>query len=306
MSQIVHCEQYSTVRRLLRVTAYVVKFVRFLKQKTQSSDTYLSTDLTATEISDAETLWVKEAQALLVKDDKFDCWKKQFNLFLDAFGIWRCGGRISNADVLYATKHPILLPKGHHLTSLIVLRAHERVHHDGTRETLTEVRSRYWIVQGRSVVKMVLRNCTLCRKFEGKPYLAPPPPPLPKFRVREEPPFSCTGVDFAGPFYVKTSGSTAASKVWLCLYTCCIVRAVHLDIVPDLTTESFLRSFKRFSARRGLPRKMISDNGKTFKAASKSLEKLMSHDEVQQHLSGVGIEWLFNVEKAPSMVGRPL
>ena len=299
LSQILHCEQYSTIRRLLRVTAYVVKFVRLLKQKTQSSDTSPSTVLTATEISDAEMLWVKEAQALLVKNDKFDCWKKQFNLFLDAYGIWRCGGRISNADVPYATKHPILLPKGHHLTSLIVLRAHERVHHDGTRETLTEVRSRYWIVQGRSVVKMVLRNCTLCQKFEGKPYLAPPPPPLPKFRVREEPPFSCTGVDFAGPFYVKTSGTTAVSKVWLCLYTCCIVRAVHLDIVPDLTTESFLRSFKRFSARRGLPRKMISDNGKTFKAASKSLEKLMSHDEVQQHLSGVGIEWLFNVEKAP-------
>ena len=299
LSQILHCEQYSTIYRLLRVTAYVVKFVRFLKQKIQSSDTSPSTVLTATEISDAEMLWVKEAQALLVKNDKFDCWKKQFNLFLDAFGIWRCGGRISNADIPYATKHPILLPKGHHLTSLIVLRAHERVHHDGTRETLTEVRSRYWIVQGRSVVKMVLHNCTLCRKFEGKSYLAPPPPPLPKFRVREEPPFSCTGVDFAGPFYVKTSGTTAVSKVWLCLYTCCIVRAVHLDIVPDLTTESFLRSFKRFSARRGLPRKMISDNGKTFKAASKSLEKLMSHDEVQQHLSGVGIEWLFNVEKAP-------
>ena len=72
---------------------------------------------------------------------------------------------------------------------------------------MTEVRSRYW---ERSVVKMVLRNGSLCRKFEGKPDLVPPPPPL---RVREEPPFSCTGVDFAGPFYVKTSGTTAVSKV---------------------------------------------------------------------------------------------
>lgn len=179
LSQILDCEQYSTIRRLLRVTAYVLKFIGLLKQKIQSSDTSPSAVLTASEISNAETLWVKEAQVLLVQSDKFECWKKQFNLFLDPFGVWRCGGRISNADVPYATKHPILVPKSHHLTSLIVLRAHERVLHDGTRETLTEVRSRYWIVQDRSVVKMVVRNCTLCRKFEGKPYLAPPPPPLP-------------------------------------------------------------------------------------------------------------------------------
>ena len=134
LSQILHCEQYSTLLRLLRVTAYVLKFVKLLDPKTKSSDTSPSTDLTATEISHAEMLWVKEAQALLVECDKFECWKKQFNLFLDAFGVWRCGGKISNADVPYATKPPILLPKGHHLTSLIVLRAHERVLHDGTRD----------------------------------------------------------------------------------------------------------------------------------------------------------------------------
>ena len=146
LSHILHCEQYSTICRLLWVTTYMLKFIRLLKQKIQSSDTSPSTVLTATEISNVETLWIKEAQALLVKSDKFECWKKQFNLFLDAFGVWRCGGRISKAGVPYATKHPILLPKGHHLTSLIVFRAHERVHHDGTRETLTEVHSRYWIV----------------------------------------------------------------------------------------------------------------------------------------------------------------
>ena len=98
---------------------------------------------------------------------------------------------------------------------------------------------------------------------------------------------------------VKTSGATAVSKVWSYLYTCYIVLAVHLDIVPYLTTQSFLRSFKQFSARRGLPQKMMSDNGKTFKATSKSLKKVVSHDELQQRLSGVRIEWLFNVEKAP-------
>ena len=192
------------------------------------------------EISAFETLWVREAQLQLVRDHNFECWKKQFNLFLEPTGVWRCGGRLSNADISYSTKHPSLLPKGHHLTTLIVRRAHERVFHNGVKETLTEIRSRYWIVKGRSFVRMILRQCTICRKFEGRPYLTPPPPPLPKFRVTERPPFTSTGVDFAGPFYVKSSGVIKNSKAWICLYTCCLVQAIHLEIVPNMTTSYFL------------------------------------------------------------------
>jgi hypothetical protein len=113
-------------------------------------------------------------------------------------------------------------------------------------------------------------------------YHVPPPPPLPTFRVEEAPPFSFTGVDYAGPLYVRVDG--AAKKVWICLYTCCVVRAVHLDLVPDMSTPAFMRSFRRFVARRGLPRKMLSDNAKTFKAAAKSVKK---------------VKWIFNVPKAP-------
>ena len=76
----------------------------------------------------------------------------------------------------------------------------------------------------------------------------------------------------------------ASKKVWICLYTCCVVRAVHLDLVPDMSTPAFLRSFRRFTARRGLPCKMLSDNAKTFRAAAKSLTE---------------VKWIFNVPKAP-------
>ena len=74
-------------------------------------------------------------------------------------------------------------------------------------------------------------------------------------------------------------GTTA--KVWVCLYTCCVVRAVHLDLVPNLPTEAFLRSFRRFVARRGLPKKVVSDNGKTFKAAGRIIKDVMNSSEVQ-------------------------
>ena len=161
------------------------------------------------------------------------------------------------------------------------MKAHRRVLHNGVRETLAELRSKFWIIKGKNFVKSVIHHCRLCRRHE-KPYSAPPPPPLPTFRVEEAPPFSFTGVDFAGPLYVRSNGEVR--KVWICLYTCCVVRAIHLDLVPDLSTRAFLRSFRRFTARRGLPCKMLSDNGKTFQAAAKAIKD---------------VKWIVNVPKAP-------
>ena len=134
--------------------------------------------------------------------------------------------------------------------------------------------------------------------IEGLPYRTPPPPPLPTFRVKEEPPLTFTRVDFAGPLYVRSHDGTQR-KVWICLYTCCITRAVHLDLVPDMTSQTFLWSLKRFTARRGLPHKIVSDNGKTFKAAAKAIHAVVAHADVQKYLSGVGVKWVFNVLKAP-------
>ena len=195
----------------------------------------------------------------------------------------------------------ILLPKKGHLAILVVRRAHERVLHNGVKDTLTEVRSKFWLLKGRTLIKKVVHQCVTCRRFEGKPYLGPAPPPLPEFRVKESPPFTYTGVDFAGPLYTKTGDITASSKVWICLYTCCVVRAVHLDIVPDMTTSAFIRSLKRFAARRGLPKKFVSDNGKSFKAAAQAIKTIMNSGEVQHylHVAGVGVEWSFNLERAP-------
>ena len=130
-------------------------------------------------------------------------------------------------------------------------------------------------------------------RYEGKPYTATHPPPLPEFRVRERPPFTYTGVDFAGPLHVKERGNNGASKVWICFYTCCVVRAVHLDIVPNLTTSAFLRSFKRFTARRGLPPRLISDKAKTFTAAAELIKATTVNEEVQGYHCGVEVEWQF-------------
>ena len=125
----------------------------------------------------AEIIQVRAAQVQLVQDPCFE----EFGLFSDENGVWRCGGRLSKAEIPYGVKHPILLPRQHHLTTLVVRRAHLRVLHNGVKETLTEVRSKFWIVKGRAFVKMCIHQCVVCRRFEGTPLIGPPPPPLPEF-----------------------------------------------------------------------------------------------------------------------------
>ena len=180
----------------------------------------------------------------------------------------------------------------------MIRRAHNRVFHNGVRETLTEVRASYWIIRGRAVIKQFISHCVVCKRYEGKHYSVPGPPPLPAFRVQEAPPFSTVGVDFAGPLFVSEKGGYEG-KVWVCLFTCCITRAVHLDVVTNMSSEYFIRCFRRFSARRGLPSRIISDNAKTFKSTAKVLKEIMNHPDVHRYLENARVEWKFNVEKAP-------
>ena len=203
------------------------------------------------------------------------------------------------SDLPPQSKAPILLDKKHHLTTLIVLDAHRRVIHGGVKETLTELRSAFWLVRGRQFVRKLIHRCLICRKYEGRPYQDLPPPPLPEFRVSQSRPFTNTGVDFAGPMYVRPSTGSTGPKVWLCLYTCCVTRAVHLDLVPDLSAITFIRSFKRFTARRGIPAKVVSDNGKTFKSAANIVQRVLNDPAVKTHFADLQVKWSFNLERAP-------
>lgn len=296
VEEVMDCQRFGTLSRLVRVTAYVLRAIQLFKRSPSTNHPY---ELSPTELAGAERLWLIAAQSTLPNDNCFPSWQRQFDLFQDENGLWRCGGRLANANIPYAAKHPLLLPRSHHFTALVVQDAHVRVAHDGVKETLTETRRKFWIVKGRSLVRSLIHRCVLCRRFEGAPFRAPPPPPLPDFRLKEEPPFSYTGVDFAGPLHVRSFGLTSSEKVWICLFTCLVTRAVHLDVVTDMSTETFVRCLKRFAARRGIPRKFLSDNGKTFKAAARFIKAVFKEEDVQNHLSGRGIEWIFNIEKAP-------
>ena len=208
--------------------------------------------------------------------------KRQLNLFQDPQGRWCCEGRIHNANLPYSTQ-------------LVVLRDHERVFHNGVKETLTEIRSQYWITNGRAVVQKLIHSCITCWRLEALAHMAPRPPPLPPLRVTEALAFTYEGINFAGPLHVKRVGSkTEDNKVLICSFTCCMTLAIHLDRVPDLTTGAFLCCFKRFVVRRRVPTKMVSDNGKTFKSAAKLLTDPVMN-ELKNHLLSLYVKWTFNM-----------
>ena len=137
------------------VTAYVLRFVKNLKAvlSRQNEELVLDSDIAVKEIEEAEQWWILDVQKYLPLNKKFESWKREFGLFTDPDGILRCGGRLFHADLPYSAKHPILLDANHGFTTLVIRACHERVMHDGVKETLTELRSKFWLVKGRQVVK---------------------------------------------------------------------------------------------------------------------------------------------------------
>ena len=191
------CEDFSSLQRLLRVTAYILRAVNRFKTEGKS-DPILPITLTPQEVAAAEKLWITHAQKDLVIQKDFYALRCQFVLFLDDKGLWRCGGLLQNADIPFAAKHPVLLPRKLPLTALIPRNAHQHVGHNGVKETLTELRQRYWVVRGQSLIRAIIHRCTTCKKHEGAPIVGPPPPPLPEFRQRR-PCFHLYGCGFCWP-----------------------------------------------------------------------------------------------------------
>ncbi|XP_063420614.1 uncharacterized protein LOC134705828 [Mytilus trossulus] len=264
--------------------------------------------LRSDEIENAKFLWIRYTQGKIFSDEincidnstKRKTLVRQLKkLFLDEKQLLRCGGRrIDNATVGETVKFPYLLPAKDRLTHLIVLEAHENTLHSGINITLAYIQQTFWIPKLRQCVKSILMKCVTCRKVIGKSYPAPEIPPLPKERVQDATPFSITGVDFTGALTTRNRHNEE-SKVYICLFTCAVTRAVHLELVYDLSEESFLLCFRRFVSRRSVPKIMMSDNALTFKAASNEISRLCNSRKVKENIQNYGIEWKFIPNRAP-------
>ena len=167
-------------------------------------------------------------------------------------GIIRVGGRLGNTDaVSYGLKHPIILPNKHHVTDIIIRHYHQ-VGHVGGTQVLAAIRRKFWILKSGTAVRRVIIKC---RKFNAKPeqqIMAP----LPVAHITpEDAPFTSVSVDYFGPTPVKLKRSRV--KRYGCIFTCLTMRAIHIGVSQDLSTDSFLLPFSRSVSRRGAPTKNL-------------------------------------------------
>ncbi len=197
---------------------------------------------------------------------------KKLGLKKDEDGLIRCHGRFVNSKAPQeGRKFPVLLARNTKYAELIIRNCHEEALHSGVQHTLADVRQQYWLPRGRKTVQNLLHKCHVCRKVQGGPYPAPPMAPLPAERITRAKPFQFTGLDYLGPVWYKLANGEKF-KSWICLFTCLVTRAVHLELVMDMTAAEFLNALRRFISRRGIPEKIVSDNASQFKLVKDTIK----------------------------------
>ena len=211
---------------------------------------------------------------------------RNLNLFLDDFGLIRSKGRLSRSNHYdFEVLNPILLGKRHHLTLLIIRQSHYECKHLGIQATLTRLRLRgFWITSARSTIKRVLSECIVCKKFNSFSYQYPRFTNFSRAQVELFRPFKHVGIDFTKHWWVKVKGSPQAQKMFILVYTCLNIRAVHLDLIPDMSSSSFVQSFQRFVSRFGIPDFLYSDNARSFIQGADAIESFVASENGAEFL----------------------
>lgn len=235
---------------------------------------------------------------------------KSLNPYLDQNHILRVGGRIRHANIDKDRKHPIILDNKSRLTKLIVADAHKATLHGSVQLMYNYIRSKYWIVRQKSLVKAEVHKCLICAKQRAEirnQFMGD----LPKERVTPARAFLHCGVDFAGPYNILMSKGRGAktNKGYISLFICMATKAIHLELVGDLTSEAFIGAFRRFVSRRGRCNHMWSDQGRNFVGANKELveawnaAKLEFQGEIIDILAKDGTQWHFIPGYSPNFGG---
>ena len=308
-------KRFSTWERLRRVVAWLVRVFRGRRPKKQRDAKERSwgitneiEQLTVSELEEAERKIVRQVQEESFPGN-LEKVKKGRLAKLKPFredGLLRLGGRLNRSSLDHDSKHPFILPKDNIVSELITLHYHGLNGHAGSYQTLSETRRRFWITNGISYVKRVLKKCQICKRENaksGEQVMGP----LPAVRTSSDEdgvvyPFAAVGIDYFGPLFVKLGPRTrsknpALAKRYGCIFTCSGCRAVHIEVSEDLSTDSFISGILRFVGRRGPPRVIYSDKGTNFKGAELEVIqalKLWNLEKIQGSLSRRGVEWIFN------------
>ena len=228
---------------------------------------------------------------------------------MDEQGLLRVGGRLQKARMPLWERHPVLLPGSHRITKLLITAEHLHLLYAGPTLVSTLLSRRFSILGGRQVIRTITSCCVTCRKVAAKP--APQlHGQLPTDRVNPRQVFNCVGIDYAGPILVKYGPvrKPRFTKAYIAVFVCLATKAVHIELVSELTTSAFVATLRRFIGRRGIPSTIWSDHGTNFVGAERDIHRLIKQDEesarkVHGFCTSQQIKWKFIPERTPHFGG---
>ncbi len=313
--------RFSSWQRLRRTMAFVLRFIDNLRHGRKNRQIG---PLSRVEYIRAENHLYRQAQrdkfpdeiiimrhnynSTIDKRKEFDKTSplRTYSPYIDDTGVVRMRTRIVVAKHLPPqAKRPIILPRDHRITKLIVFDFHRMLHHSNHQTTLNKLNEQFCIPSLRRTLKSVIQNmCQRCMNDRANPKI-PEMADLPPARVATfNKPFSYVGIDYFGPISVKVNRTKR--KRWGVLITCLTTRAVHIEVAEALTTSECIMAIRRFIGRRGTPIEYYSDNGTNFHGSEKELraefEKL-NFDKIQETFTNSMSQWHFNPPLAPHMGG---
>ncbi|XP_055605500.1 uncharacterized protein LOC129753678 [Uranotaenia lowii] len=328
---IVNIENFSCWRRLYRSTAMVIRAVnefrsllhpsrKNMKPKRLNPDIESIPPLNREELLAAQNLLYREVQICttadeytLLKESSGESPKvlpkssKLYRLspFVDTHGVMRIHSRTKTCQYTdLHSKNPIVLPREHHMTRLIVQHFHKNLYHRNHETAINQLRLRYDIPKLRVVYRTMRGNCQRCKNEKASPE-PPPMADLPEARLAAFcRPFTHAGIDYFGPMLVVVH--RRSEKRWGVLITCMTTRAIYIDLVQSLSTDSCIMALRMFMVRRGVPRFIYSDRGTNFRGAAKELvtelEKV-NQDALVSAITSTETTWKFNPPASPHMGG---
>jgi len=300
--EVINVNWCSSWKRLMKALAIGLTYLKRLKSKNKESPKIIDKPI----LDMAENLLIRKAQWEGFEEEvtalsmKLPISKnsniKNLCPIIDENNIMRANGRLDKVEILSSdTKYPILLPKSHYITMLIVRFYHEKYQHKKTETVIAAIRQRFWVVDLRAVLKRVSAICQKCKNDKAKPQ-APQMAALPLCRTAAYfKPFTHTGVDYFGPLTVTIG--RRSEKRWGALFTCLTTRAVHLELANDLSSNTFIMILKNMQHRRGKIAHIYCDNGTNFVGACREMA------QIQQRCATEGIYWHFNPPAAPHFGG---
>ena len=311
-------EKFSNWKKLIKAIE-LLKLLARKYNKTSNLTGNLTQCRTVQTFKEAEVFVIKEAQSTEFSDE-IQCLSKgapvskdstiiSLNPYLDEQNVLRVGGRLKHSEMTFKEKHPQIVPKQSHITKLLITEIHEEVQHQGRHLTEGAIRSAgYWIPGGRRLISGIIMKCVKCRRLRGKQKFQLMAD-LPSDRITDGAPFSSVGVDVFGPWSVitrRTRGGQANSKRWAVMFTCLKIRAIHIEVIEEMSSSSFINALRRFTAIRGKVTEFRSDRGSNFIGATDDLciDSINVEDRpVKQYLYNKGITWKFNPPHASHMGG---